>query len=167
MGARRYSPHLAGFTSLDTYAGRAHDPASLNRYLYAHANPATLIDPTGHVVVGGGGGSSKKSTVPPLSWTSPTSGDPPSSTSGSSGGGGGGGGGTTSTGTNQTAGGGTSPLDLFSHALGYAGAVIGGAGAATWEAGTGLVGGVVDLAWCTVPLRDQGCALGELTGAHR
>ena len=43
--------------------------------------------------------------------------------------------------------------------------MIGGAGAATWEAGTGLVGGVVDLAWCTVPLRDQGCALGELTGA--
>ena len=89
MGARRYSPHLAGFTSLDTYAGRAHDPASLNRYLYAHANPATLIDPTGHGVVNDAVGSSKKSTVPPLSWTSPTSGDPPSSTSGSSGGGGG------------------------------------------------------------------------------
>jgi hypothetical protein len=36
------------FTALDSYAGEAVDPVSLNRYLYAHANPATLIDPTGH-----------------------------------------------------------------------------------------------------------------------
>jgi hypothetical protein len=28
--------------------GSAQDPRSMNRFLYAHANPATLIDPTGH-----------------------------------------------------------------------------------------------------------------------
>ena len=48
MGARLYAPHLGAFTSFDTYAGEAQDPASMNRYLYAYANPATLIDPTGH-----------------------------------------------------------------------------------------------------------------------
>jgi RHS repeat-associated protein len=48
MGARAYAPHLGTFTKLDTYAGRAQDPISLNRYLYAHANPGTLIDPSGH-----------------------------------------------------------------------------------------------------------------------
>ena len=50
MGARAYAPHLGTFTALDTYAGRAQDPISLNRYLYAHANPTSLIDPSGHGV---------------------------------------------------------------------------------------------------------------------
>jgi RHS repeat-associated protein len=50
MGARSYSPHTGSFISLDSYAGQARDPASLHRYLYAHANPTTLIDPTGHGV---------------------------------------------------------------------------------------------------------------------
>ncbi|MDP1807376.1 MAG: RHS repeat-associated core domain-containing protein, partial [Acidimicrobiales bacterium] len=50
MGARAYAPHLGTFTTLDTYAGRAQDPISLNRYLYAHANPTSLIDPSGHAV---------------------------------------------------------------------------------------------------------------------
>ncbi|HET7474104.1 MAG TPA: hypothetical protein VFJ71_13325, partial [Candidatus Limnocylindrales bacterium] len=36
------------FTSLDAVAGSAQDPLSMNRYLYAEANPATFIDPTGH-----------------------------------------------------------------------------------------------------------------------
>lgn len=49
MGARSYSPHTGSFTSLDTYAGSAVAPASLHRYLYAHGNPTTLIDPTGHL----------------------------------------------------------------------------------------------------------------------
>jgi RHS repeat-associated protein len=48
MGARSYSPHTGSFISLDSYAGAAIDPATLHRYLYAHANPTTLIDPTGH-----------------------------------------------------------------------------------------------------------------------
>jgi RHS repeat-associated protein len=49
-GARLYSPGLGAFTSLDTLMGTTQDPLSLNRYLYALANPATLIDPTGHGV---------------------------------------------------------------------------------------------------------------------
>jgi RHS repeat-associated protein len=49
-GARSYSPGLGAFTQLDSYTGSAQDPLSMNRYLYAEANPATLIDPTGHYV---------------------------------------------------------------------------------------------------------------------
>ena len=48
VGARLYAPALGAFTQLDTYAGSAVDPLSLNRYLYALANPATLVDPDGH-----------------------------------------------------------------------------------------------------------------------
>jgi RHS repeat-associated protein len=45
--ARFYSPGLGTFTQLDPLQGSALDPLTLNRYLYAAANPATLIDPTG------------------------------------------------------------------------------------------------------------------------
>jgi hypothetical protein len=48
MSARFYDPGLGAFTQLDSYAGSAQDSLSLNRYLYAEANPTTLIDPTGH-----------------------------------------------------------------------------------------------------------------------
>src|SRR5262249_9794523 len=48
MGARLYAPSVGAFTQLDTFAGQASDPASLNRFLYAQANPASLVDPTGH-----------------------------------------------------------------------------------------------------------------------
>ena len=48
MGARLYSPGIGAFTSLDTSSGSAQDPLSMNRFLYAAANPATLVDPTGH-----------------------------------------------------------------------------------------------------------------------
>ena len=56
-GARDYAPGLGMFTSLDTFAGSAQDPLSMNRFLYAEANPATLIDPSGHMAqtVDGGG----------------------------------------------------------------------------------------------------------------
>ena len=47
-GARDYAPGLGMFTSLDTFAGSAQDPLSMNRFLYAEANPATLVDPSGH-----------------------------------------------------------------------------------------------------------------------
>ena len=47
-GARAYSPGLGTFTSLDTVAGSAQNPLTMNRFLYTEANPATLIDPTGH-----------------------------------------------------------------------------------------------------------------------
>ncbi len=48
MGARLYDPGIGAFTSLDSIAGKAQDPLSMNRFLYAQANPATLVDPTGH-----------------------------------------------------------------------------------------------------------------------
>jgi RHS repeat-associated protein len=49
MGARDYSPQLGTFTQEDSVAGSAADPATMNRYLYALANPATLVDPDGHM----------------------------------------------------------------------------------------------------------------------
>jgi RHS repeat-associated protein len=49
MNAREYSPQLGTFTQQDSYAGSAANPASMNRFLYALANPATLIDPDGHM----------------------------------------------------------------------------------------------------------------------
>ena len=48
MSARFYMPGTGTFRQLDTYAGSAQDPLSMNRFLYAGANPTTLIDPTGH-----------------------------------------------------------------------------------------------------------------------
>ena len=48
FGARQYDPAIAAFTSLDTVLGKAANPISLNRYLYAHANPESMIDPDGH-----------------------------------------------------------------------------------------------------------------------
>jgi RHS repeat-associated protein len=47
-GAREYAPGLGTFTALDTVIGSAADPRSMHRYLYAHGNPATLVDPDGH-----------------------------------------------------------------------------------------------------------------------
>ena len=54
-GARDYAPGLGMFTSLDTVAGAAQHPLSMNRFLYAEANPATLVDPSGHLAKRGGG----------------------------------------------------------------------------------------------------------------
>jgi RHS repeat-associated protein len=51
LSARLYAPGLGTFTQLDTMLGSAGDPLSLNRYLYAEANPATLTDPTGHMAL--------------------------------------------------------------------------------------------------------------------
>ena len=48
FSARSYDPGLGAFTSFDSVAGGAQNPLTLNRYLYANANPATLVDPTGH-----------------------------------------------------------------------------------------------------------------------
>ncbi len=51
MGARLYSPGVGAFTSLDAVAGSAQSPLSMNRFLYAAADPATLVDPTGHTAI--------------------------------------------------------------------------------------------------------------------
>ncbi|MGH2488649.1 MAG: RHS repeat-associated core domain-containing protein, partial [Candidatus Limnocylindria bacterium] len=48
FSARFYLPATGTFSQLDSYAGSVADPLSLNRYLYAAANPWTLIDPSGH-----------------------------------------------------------------------------------------------------------------------
>jgi RHS repeat-associated protein len=48
FGARSYDPSLGAFTSFDSVSGSAQNPLTLNRYLYASANPATLVDPDGH-----------------------------------------------------------------------------------------------------------------------
>jgi RHS repeat-associated protein len=48
FAARSYNPALGTFTSLDSHLGSAQNTALLNGYLYANANPATLVDPDGH-----------------------------------------------------------------------------------------------------------------------
>ena len=50
FSARSYDPGLGAFTSFDSVTGSAQNPLTLNRYLYANANPATLVDPDGHFV---------------------------------------------------------------------------------------------------------------------
>ncbi|HEY8816717.1 MAG TPA: RHS repeat-associated core domain-containing protein, partial [Candidatus Dormibacteraeota bacterium] len=50
-GARFYSPGLGAFTQLDSAQGMALSPLTLNRFLYAAADPETLIDPSGHTVI--------------------------------------------------------------------------------------------------------------------
>jgi RHS repeat-associated protein len=46
--ARAYVPDLGAFASLDSVTGSAQNPLTLNRYLYALGNPATMVDPSGH-----------------------------------------------------------------------------------------------------------------------
>jgi len=49
MGARAYAPSAGAWTSMDTVAGSAADPAGMNRFLYVEGNPSSLVDPTGHM----------------------------------------------------------------------------------------------------------------------
>ena len=51
MTARFYSPGIGAFTQSDSVMGSAQDPLSMNRFLYAEGNPATLIDPSGHMAM--------------------------------------------------------------------------------------------------------------------
>jgi RHS repeat-associated protein len=96
MSARFYAPSLGVFTQLDSVMGSAQNPLSMNRFLYAHANPATLIDPTGHagcvkgkkcalgdatVAVDNDGGYSVHSKDRPnKKWSSPMTKRPPKAT---------------------------------------------------------------------------------------
>lgn len=50
-GARYYDPQIGRFLTRDGAPGDAHDPPSLNAYLYAFSNPAKYIDPSGHSAV--------------------------------------------------------------------------------------------------------------------
>ncbi|BCL38132.1 putative Ig domain-containing protein [Nostoc sp. MS1] len=47
LRARYYNPNLGRFTSVDPFEGLLVSPISLNKYLYAHANPLTFVDPSG------------------------------------------------------------------------------------------------------------------------
>jgi hypothetical protein len=49
MSARFYSPGIGAFTQMDSVLGGPQNPLSMNRFLYALANPATMVDPTGHL----------------------------------------------------------------------------------------------------------------------
>ncbi len=59
FGARQYDPPIGAFTSLDKVMGQAQNPLSLNRYLYAHANPLVMIDLDGHRATEYDGGSGR------------------------------------------------------------------------------------------------------------
>ena len=44
---RDYLPGSGIFTTLDPYRGNIHDPQSLHKYLFVHADPVNVIDPNG------------------------------------------------------------------------------------------------------------------------
>ncbi|MDD5705612.1 MAG: PKD domain-containing protein [Kiritimatiellae bacterium] len=47
LRARDYNPSNGRFTSLDPYSGSPHDPQSLHKYTYCHADPVNGVDPSG------------------------------------------------------------------------------------------------------------------------
>jgi RHS repeat-associated protein len=49
MGARYYDPALGQFTTADSYLGEPSEPGSMQRYMYANANPGRYWDPDGHL----------------------------------------------------------------------------------------------------------------------
>ena len=48
LRARYYNPATGRFMSRDPEDGKAKDPASLHKYLYANGDPVNGLDPTGH-----------------------------------------------------------------------------------------------------------------------
>ncbi|MBM6619036.1 RHS repeat-associated core domain-containing protein, partial [Bacillus suaedaesalsae] len=51
FSARWYSPNEGRFITEDTFGGWSDTPASLNGYSYAHNNPTTFTDPSGHCIM--------------------------------------------------------------------------------------------------------------------
>ncbi|MCG7945552.1 MAG: hypothetical protein N0C84_04330, partial [Candidatus Thiodiazotropha taylori] len=49
LRARYYDQSAGRFTSMDSWQGNTHRPITLNKYVYADANPANKIDPSGHM----------------------------------------------------------------------------------------------------------------------
>ncbi len=52
LRARHYSPDTGRFLTPDSWQGDMTDPATLNRYVYADANPVNRTDPGGHFSLG-------------------------------------------------------------------------------------------------------------------
>ncbi len=50
LRARWFDPTTGRFNRLDPFAGLAHDPQSLHKYLYTHADPIMGTDPSGEVL---------------------------------------------------------------------------------------------------------------------
>jgi len=48
LRAREYNPTTKRFTQQDRYEGNPTNPLTLNKYLYANANPTNMVDPTGY-----------------------------------------------------------------------------------------------------------------------
>jgi len=53
LRARYYTGHLGRFLNMDTWHGRRRNPVTLNKYLYADANPVMGIDPSGNFTLVG------------------------------------------------------------------------------------------------------------------
>ena len=51
LRARYYAQALGRFISMDSHPGTPCDPASLHKYLYAHANPVMFRDPSGNTAI--------------------------------------------------------------------------------------------------------------------
>jgi RHS repeat-associated protein len=47
LRARWYDQQTGRFNRMDPFAGNTQDPQSLHKYLYCHANPVNMIDPSG------------------------------------------------------------------------------------------------------------------------
>ncbi|MCU7859700.1 MAG: hypothetical protein KZQ86_07680, partial [Candidatus Thiodiazotropha sp. (ex Lucinoma kastoroae)] len=52
LRARYYDPSQGRFTQQDTWMGNNYDPVTLHKYLYAHADPGNMVDPTGNFSMG-------------------------------------------------------------------------------------------------------------------
>ncbi|QDU62393.1 tRNA(Glu)-specific nuclease WapA precursor [Planctomycetes bacterium Pan216] len=53
LRARWYDPNTGRFNRLDPFFGNLQDPQSLHKYLYTHADPVNVFDPTGRFGLGG------------------------------------------------------------------------------------------------------------------
>lgn len=52
LRARHLNSTTGRFLSMDSFEGINSEPVSLHKYLYANANPANMIDPSGHLPLG-------------------------------------------------------------------------------------------------------------------
>lgn len=53
LRARYFDPEQGRLLSMDDFAGNIFEPATLHKYLYAHADPVNNLDPSGNITLGG------------------------------------------------------------------------------------------------------------------